>query len=151
MTEVRPLNILIVDDDEDDLFFAQRALEKTNLPSDVKTVRDGAQMMDYLCGRGDYRGDDGYMPDIILLDLNMPKKNGKEALAELRADPRLKHIPVILFTTSSNEQDIITGYQLGANSYIRKPVSFDAMVEAMGVIKTYWMELVSLPPKRLPA
>lgn len=148
MTKPMQLSILIVDDDEDDIFFATRALQRSDLPCTVKSVSNGVEMMDYLRREGDFRGDTAPLPDLILLDLNMPKKNGKEALAELRADSRLCHIPVVLFTTSSAEQDIVSCYRLGANSYIRKPVTFDQMVESMDTLKKYWAEHVTLPGKR---
>jgi len=148
MTKPGVLTILIVDDDEDDIFFAERALKRVGLEAIVQSVGDGVELMDYLHQKGKYKPEKAPRPDLILLDLNMPKKNGKEALAEIRADKALRHIPVILFTTSSAEQDILACYRLGANSYIRKPVTFDAMVETMEMLGRYWARFVSLPPRQ---
>lgn len=142
-----PINILLVDDDEDDLFFAQRALDKSNLPNNTYTVHNGIELLDYLNHRGAYTPETAPRPDIILLDLNMPKMNGTEALKELRSHTELAHIPVILFTTSGAEQDIKTSYKLGANSYIKKPGDFNKLVEIMNALKTYWIEHATLPPK----
>jgi CheY-like chemotaxis protein len=139
-TNKRPLHVLIVDDDDEDVFFAKKALGRSQFPSTIDSAANGVEMMDYLHKNP--------LPDLILLDLNMPMKNGKEALVDLRADEELRHIPVVLFTTSGAEQDILTCYRLGANSYIRKPVSFDAMVETMSVLKEYWAQFVALPTKR---
>jgi CheY-like chemotaxis protein len=148
MAENRALTILAVDDDEDDLLFVSRALEKSELPSKLYTVRNADAMMDFLRQSGEYMPRTAPAPDLILLDLNMPGKNGKDALIEVRRDAALKHIPVILFSTSGSEQDILDCYRLGANSYIQKPASFDAIVEVMDVLKKYWMEHAALPPKQ---
>lgn len=142
-----PINILLVDDDEDDLFFAQRALAKSNLPNNTYMVYNGIELFDYLKHRGKYTPENAPRPDIILLDLNMPKMNGTEALRELRSHAELAHIPVILFTTSGAEQDINTSYKLGANSYIKKPGDFNKLVEIMDALKAYWIEHASLPPR----
>jgi CheY-like chemotaxis protein len=142
-----PITILLVDDDEDDLFFAERALKKSDLPHITHKVRDGIEMLDYLHRRGTYTEENAPLPDLILLDLNMPKMNGKEALKALREDTNLGHIPVILFTTSHAEQDILASYKLGANSYIRKPGDFDSLVEIMKALKAYWVQYATLPPR----
>jgi DNA-binding response OmpR family regulator len=147
MKDVRPINILLVDDDEDDLFFTQRALQKSHLPNNTFTVHDGEELLDYLHRRGKFKDDVAPMPDLILLDLNMPKMNGKEALKAIRENKNLVHLPVILFTTSSAESDIIASYKLGANSYIKKPGDFDGLVEVMSSLKQYWMQYASLPPR----
>lgn len=147
MTNQAPINILLVDDDEDDLYFTHRALEKSNLPNNTYMVHDGIELMDYLNHQGKYTSETAPRPDLILLDLNMPKMNGTEALKELRSHKNLAHIPVILFTTSSAEQDINMSYKLGANSYIKKPGDFNKLVEIMTALKTYWIENASLPPK----
>lgn len=142
-----PINILLVDDDDDDLFFAKRALEKSNLPNNTYMVHDGIEMLDYLQHNGGFTHTNAPLPDIILLDLNMPKMNGTEALKKLRSHKDFAHIPVILFTTSSAEQDIKTSYRLGANSYIKKPGDFNKLVAVMHALKTYWIEHASLPPR----
>ncbi len=149
MNDYRPLTILLVDDDEDDLLLAQRALDKSDLPHKAYSVHNGVELLEYLNRSGGYTEKTAPLPDLILLDLNMPKKNGIEALTEIRADAALRHIPIVLFTTSNSEQDILHCYQLGANSYIKKPVSFDALVEVMGSLKDYWVQYVILPPHRI--
>ncbi len=145
---MEPINILIADDDEDDIFFAVEALNKSRLANKVYCVHDGVELMDFLHNRGKYEGEDIPVPDLILLDLNMPKMNGREALKELRSDERLEHIPVVILTTSSADQDILASYKLGANSYINKPVDFDGLVDIMKALKTYWVQFVKLPPNR---
>ncbi|HSH18695.1 MAG TPA: response regulator [Candidatus Saccharimonadales bacterium] len=147
MSKVQPINILLVDDDEDDLFFAQRALQKSKLPSNTYMVHDGIELLQYLNHEGPYTPETAPLPDLILLDLNMPKMNGKEALKAIRAHKKLAHLPVILFTTSSAVQDIMASYQLGANSYIKKPGDFQALVDIMDSLKAYWMQHATLPPK----
>ena len=149
MNYLKPINILLVDDDDDDLLLAQRALDKSELPHKAYTVHNGVELLEYLRREKDYSETTAPVPDLILLDLNMPKKNGVEALADIRADAALRHIPVVLFTTSGAQQDILTCYQLGANSYIKKPISFDGLVEVMGSLKDYWVRHVALPPHRL--
>jgi CheY-like chemotaxis protein len=142
-----PVNILLVDDDEDDLFFARRALAKSDLPNNTFTVHDGIELMDYLNQTGQYTPENAPAPDLILLDLNMPKMNGTEALRAIRKQLKFAHIPIILFTTSSAEQDIKASYKLGANSYIKKPGDFNKLVEVMGALKAYWIEHATLPPR----
>lgn len=147
MSTTGPITILLVDDDEDDLFFAERALKKSNLPHHTYAVYNGLELLDYLYHRGKFTPETSPMPDLILLDLNMPKMNGKEALKAIRENKKLMHLPVILFTTSSAESDIIASYKLGANSYIKKPGDFDGLVEIMNAIKQYWVEYATLPPR----
>lgn len=147
MTRRAPINILLVDDDEDDLYFAHRALEKSNLPNNTYMVHDGIELMEYLTYQGKFTPATAPRPDLILLDLNMPKMNGTEALREIRSYKNLAHIPVILFTTSSAEQDIKASYKLGANSYIKKPGDFNKLVEVMTALKSYWIEHAALPPR----
>ncbi|HSH55385.1 MAG TPA: response regulator [Candidatus Limnocylindrales bacterium] len=143
---VQPINILIADDDEDDLFFATKALKESRLQNNVFCVYDGVELMDFLHKRGSFTEATAPTPDLILLDLNMPKKNGREALKEIRADENLNQIPIVILTTSEAEQDIVASYKLGANSYIKKPVDFEGLVELMRVLKTYWVQFVKLPP-----
>ncbi|HSH56156.1 MAG TPA: response regulator [Candidatus Limnocylindrales bacterium] len=141
-----PINILIADDDEDDIFFAVEALNKSRLANNVFCVKDGAELLDFLNKHGKYTAESAPTPDLILLDLNMPKKNGREALKEIKSDERFDQIPVVILTTSDAEQDIIASYKLGANSYINKPVDFDGLVDIMKALKTYWVQFVKLPP-----
>lgn len=141
-----PINILIADDDEDDLIFAKKALKESRLKNNVYCVEDGLELMDYLLKRGKFNSENAPTPDLILLDLNMPKKSGREALKEIRGDDGLNQIPVVILTTSDAEQDIIISYKLGANSYIKKPVDFEGLVDLMKALKTYWVQFVKFPP-----
>jgi CheY-like chemotaxis protein len=145
----RPLTILLADDDEDDRELTRDALEDARLANDIRTVVDGQELMDYLRREGHYAGEgvDAPRPGIILLDLNMPKKDGREALAEIKADPNLRGIPVVVLTTSKSEEDILRSYDLGVNSFITKPVTFAGLVDAMRAWSRYWFELVELPQK----
>lgn len=140
------VTILMADDDEDDCMLAREALAESRLANDLYLVRDGEELMDYLYQRGQYTDLKlAPRPGLILLDLNMPKKDGREALREIKADPQLKHIPVVVLTTSKAEEDIYRSYELGANSYITKPVTFASLVEVMRTIGKYWFEIVELP------
>jgi CheY-like chemotaxis protein len=142
----RPIVILLTDDDEEDLQMTVEALRESRLGNDVRTTRDGEELMDYLFRRGDYlEPADAPAPGLILLDLNMPKKDGREALAEIKADRDLRLIPVVVLTTSKAEEDIFRSYDLGVNSFITKPVTFVGLVEAMEVVSQYWFEIVVLP------
>lgn len=142
----RPITILLADDDEDDRKLAQDALVESRLANDLHTVEDGEELMDYLLRRGKYATlADSPRPGLILLDLNMPKKDGREALREIKADPSLRQIPVVVLTTSKAEEDIYRTYDLGANSFITKPVMFESLVKVMRDLGTYWFEIVELP------
>jgi len=142
----RPITILLTDDDEDDLQMTLEALRESRLGNDLRTTSDGEELMDYLLRRGRYADpSDSPIPGLILLDLNMPKKDGREALAEIKANPDLRQIPVIVLTTSQAEEDIFRSYDLGVNSFITKPVTFAGLVEAMKVLSQYWFEIVELP------
>jgi CheY-like chemotaxis protein len=143
----RPLTILLADDDEDDRELTREALEDARLANDLRCVVDGQDLMDYLRGEGRHATSELHAPrpGIILLDLNMPKKDGREALAEIKADPTLRGIPVVVLTTSKDEQDILRSYDLGVSSFITKPVTFVGLVEAMRAWSHYWFELVELP------
>ncbi len=144
--ERRPITILLADDDEDDRKLAQDALAESRLANDLHTVEDGEELMDYLLRRGKYAAlADSPRPGLILLDLNMPKKDGREALREIKADPSLRQIPVVVLTTSKAEEDIYRTYDLGANSFITKPVMFESLVRVMKDLGTYWFEIVELP------
>ena len=143
-----PITILICDDDEDDRMLTQQALEDAHVSNDVRFVEDGEQLLNYLYQRGEFGGEMGKAPrpGLILLDLNMPKMDGREALKLIKADPTLHDIPVVVLSTSRLDQDIIRSYQLGVNSFITKPVTFLGLVEAMNVLGRYWLEIVELPP-----
>ncbi|HEY3921435.1 MAG TPA: response regulator [Gaiellaceae bacterium] len=141
-----PMTILLADDDEEDLQMTLEALRENRLGNDMRVTRDGEELMDYLLQRGDYSNPvDAPPPGLILLDLNMPKKDGREALAEIKSDARLRQIPVIVLTTSQAEEDIVRTYDLGVNSFITKPVTFAGLVDAMKVMAQYWFEIVELP------
>ena len=140
--------ILMADDDEDDFMLAREALAESRLANDLHQVRDGEELMDYLYRRGKYLDSStSPRPGLILLDLNMPRKDGREALQEIKADPHLRHIPIVVLTTSKAEEDIYRSYDLGANSFITKPVTFASLVEVMRTIGKYWFEIVELPLK----
>ena len=143
----RAITILMADDDEEDRELTRDALAAAHLANQLHFVADGQELLDYLRRDGVYRGGDATSPrpGIILLDLNMPKKDGREALAEIKADETLRQIPVVVLTTSSDEHDVLRSYDLGVNSFITKPVTFGALVEVMATWKRYWFEIVELP------
>lgn len=143
-----PITILVCDDDEDDRMLTQQALEDAHVSNSVRFVEDGEQLLDYLYQRGKYAGENGTAPrpGLILLDLNMPKMDGREALKIIKGDKKLLDIPIVVLSTSRLDQDIIRSYQLGVNSFITKPVTFSGLVEAMNVLGRYWLEIVELPP-----
>ena len=143
-----PITILICDDDEDDRMLTQQALEQAHISNALQFVEDGEQLLDYLYQRGAYAGEMGKAPrpGLILLDLNMPKMDGREALKVIKGDKTLCDIPVVVLSTSRFDQDIIRSYQLGVNSFISKPVTFSGLVDAMNVLGRYWLEIVELPP-----
>jgi CheY-like chemotaxis protein len=141
-----PITILLADDDEEDRLMTKEALTESRLANDVRFVADGEELTDYLFGRGAYNEPGSApTPGLILLDLNMPKKDGREVLAEIKTDARLRQIPVVVLTTSKTEEDIVRSYALGVNSFITKPVTFDGLVDAMTVFTQYWFEIVALP------
>jgi CheY-like chemotaxis protein len=147
-TNGRPITILLADDDQDDLMMTKEALQQSRLGNDLRSVLDGEELMYYLLRRGLYADPaNAPVPGLILLDLNMPKKDGREALAEIKADPKLRKIPVIVLTTSRAEEDVFRTYDLGVSSFITKPVTFDGLVEAMKVLAQYWFEIVELPSR----
>jgi len=145
----RPIVILMADDDADDRMLTRDALEESHLANEIRFVADGEELMDYLLHRKSFaEAADAPRPGVILLDLNMPRKDGREALAEIKAEPSLRRIPVVILTTSKAEEDVYRSYDLGANSYITKPVTFDALVEVMRGLGRYWLEIVELPDAR---
>ena len=146
MNNRRSITILLADDDADDRMMASDALEESRLANDLRCVEDGEELMDYLHRRGKYAPpNDAPRPGLILLDLNMPRKDGREALKEIKAEPELRSIPVIVLTTSKAEEDIYRTYDLGVNSFITKPVNFESLVAVMKALGKYWFEIVELP------
>lgn len=145
----KPNIILMADDDDDDRLLAQDALSESNVPGDMRFVHNGEELLDYLFHRGNYaQAATAPRPGLILLDLNMPLKDGREALREIKADPDLRRIPVVVLTTSKADTDVGAIYELGANSFISKPFQFDALVSVMKVLGQYWFDTVELPAPR---
>jgi CheY-like chemotaxis protein len=142
-----PMTILMADDDLEDQMLVRDAWAESRLNNDLRFVNDGEQLMDYLFRRGAYaKPADSPRPGIILLDLNMPKKDGREALEEIKQDPDLRQIPVVVLTSSKAEEDIVCSYDLGVGGFITKPVTFEGLVEAIKALGRYWIEIVELPP-----
>jgi two-component system response regulator len=142
--------ILLVEDNADDTELAIRALKKSNVTNQVVVARDGVEALDYLFGQGSFAGrDTNVMPQVVLLDLNLPKLDGLGVLRRLRADERTKLLPVVILTSSNEEQDRLNGYGLGANSYVRKPVDFEQFVTAAGQLGLYWLLLNEPVPGRI--
>lgn len=143
----KPITILMADDDEEDRELARDALQDAHLANEMRFVVDGQDLMDYLRLEGRYADAsvDAPRPGIILLDLNMPKKDGREALGEIKTDPALRQIPVVVLTTSKDEEDVLRTYDLGVNSFVTKPVTFAGLVEVMRTWTRYWFEIVELP------
>ena len=140
--------ILLVEDNEDDVDLTLRALQRNNIKNEVVVARDGVEALDYLWGTGTYAGrDTSQMPQVILLDLKLPKVDGLEVLRRLRSDERTKLLPVVILTSSKEQQDLVEGYSLGANSYVRKPVDFNQFVEAVRQLGLYWLVLNEPPPR----
>jgi CheY-like chemotaxis protein len=146
--EARAIMIVMADDDEDDRMLAREAWEEARLANRLDFVNDGQELMEYLRREGPYADRTHEpLPGLILLDLNMPRKDGREALREIKADPRLRRIPVVVLTTSKAEEDMLRSYDIGASAFVVKPVSFEALVEVMKAIKKYWFEIVDFPPE----
>ena len=145
-TLTRPVTILMADDDPDDRKLTLEAFAEAKLGNQLRFVKDGQELLDYLYRRGQYADPEkSPRPGIILLDLNMPRKDGRDALKELKADPNFRGIRVIIMTTSKAEIDIVRSYDLSAASYITKPVTFEALVEVVQTLGKYWLEIVELP------
>ncbi|MGH7204397.1 MAG: response regulator [Candidatus Levyibacteriota bacterium] len=141
--------ILMADDDDDDYLLTKKALKKSKLLNKLARVKDGEELMDYLLHRRQYADrKSSPRPGVILLDLNMPKKDGREALTEIKTNDTLKDIPVVIFTTSKAEEDIYKSYKLGVNSFITKPVTFEGLIEVIQTLGKYWFEIVALPLSR---
>lgn len=142
----QPIVILMADDDADDRMLTRDALQESRVLNELRFVEDGEELMDYLHRKGKYADSDSSpKPGLILLDLNMPKKDGREALKEIKSDPNLRRIPVVIMTTSKAEEDVFRSYDFGASSFITKPVTFDRLVDLMKAIGEYWVEFVELP------
>ncbi len=133
------VTILIADDDADDRMFLEEALLKNGYVEAIEFVEDGEELMAYL------KRPNAPMPNLLVLDLNMPRKNGFQALQEIKADPLLRRLPVVIMTTSAADEDVARGYDLGVNSFITKPFNFDRLIEMIGALKTYWLDTVKLP------
>ena len=142
---MKPKHILLVDDSPRDTEMAIEALQHYHMANEVVTLRDGAEALDYLHRRGEFAGREGGEPAVILLDLKMPKVDGLEVLRDVKADPQLKVIPVVMMTSSREEQDLVRSYQLGANAYVVKPLSFHEFVEAVKVVGAFWA-MLNEPP-----
>lgn len=146
--EGKPITILVADDDADDRMLIEDAFDESCLQNPLHFVEDGEQLLQYLRREGEYEKLEGQpYPGVILLDLNMPKMDGRTALGKIKEDPNLCRIPVIILTTSKAEEDILRTYGLGVSSFITKPVTFDRLVEVVKTIGAYWIEIVALPPE----
>jgi two-component system, response regulator len=140
-------SILLVEDNPDDVELTLRALKKNNIRNEIIVARDGVEALDFLFGTGKYAGRDlNVMPALIVLDLKLPKIEGLEVLRQVRADERTRLLPVVILTSSKEEQDMVRGYALGTNSYVRKPVDFDQFTNAVGLLGLYWLLINEAPP-----
>lgn len=144
-THKDPITILMADDDDDDYLLTKKALKESKLLNTLVRVKDGEELIDYLLARGEYEGQELARPGVILLDLNMPRMDGREALKIIKSKPNLANIPIVVFTTSKAEEDIFRSYQLGGNSFITKPVTFEKLIIVMKTLGLYWFEIVELP------
>jgi CheY-like chemotaxis protein len=151
MPPAKPVTILVADDDPDDRRLTQDAFGEAKVANDLRFVEDGVEVFDYLNRRGKYADAAASpWPSILLLDLNMPRKDGRSVLQELKADPKYSGIRVIVMTTSKAEEDVVRSYQLSAASYITKPVTFEALVQVVQTLGRYWLEIVELPDNDTP-
>ena len=145
MKSIQPIPILMADDDPDDRMLAREAMEENKVANQMVFVENGEELLDYLYQRGAYSAANAPRPGLILLDLNMPRMDGREALRHIKSDPALRRIPVVILTTSKAEEDIVRSYDLGVNSFITKPVTFDELVKVTREISNYWFGIVELP------
>lgn len=147
MQKIKGITILIADDDHEDRMLIKDAFEENRLRNDLRFVEDGVELIEYLTRQGKYENPEtSPKPGLILLDLNMPKKDGREALKEIKSSRDLKGIPVVVLTTSKAEEDVYRTYDLGVNSFITKPVTFESLVAITRDLGRYWLEIVELPP-----
>ncbi|MVM34640.1 response regulator [Spirosoma sp. HMF4905] len=139
------MTILIADDDTDDRLFMDKALRQSGYTQNIQFVEDGEELMEYLRQEGRYNDQNAPWPNLLILDLNMPRKNGFQALNEIKDDPKLRRLPVVVMTTSSADEDVLKTYNLGVNSFVTKPFNFNRLVEMVSALKTYWIDTVKLP------
>lgn len=139
------MTILIADDDTDDRLFIDKAFRQSGYTQNIQFVEDGEELMEYLRQCGRYNEKNAPWPNLLILDLNMPRKNGFQALSEIKDDPKLRRLPVVVMTTSSADEDVLKTYNLGVNSFVTKPFNFNRLVEMVDALKTYWLDTVKLP------
>ncbi|WP_020606601.1 response regulator [Spirosoma spitsbergense] len=139
------MTILIADDDTDDRLFIEKAFRQNGYTQAITFVEDGEELMEYLYRYGRYNEQNAPWPNLLILDLNMPRKNGFQALGEIKDDPKLRRLPVVVMTTSSADEDVLKTYNLGVNSFVTKPFNFNRLVEMVDALKTYWLDTVKLP------
>lgn len=142
-SEAEELEILLVEDDQDDIFFTEKAFEQQKVTNNLYVVKDGVDAMEFLRQEGEYEGSP--RPDIVLLDLNLQTMDGDEVLEEMQADEELNTIPVVVLTSSDAEEDIVRSYELNANAYMTKPVDFDGFLDVVDSIEHFWVSFVKLP------
>jgi CheY-like chemotaxis protein len=145
MAEREPVEILLAEDNPGDVKLTRKALEKGRLANNLHVVNDGVETMQFLRGEGEYEGRP--RPDLILLDLNMPRKDGREVLEDIKESPGLKRIPVVVLTSSEAEEDVLRSYELHANAYLTKPVNFSGFIDVVGKLEEFWLQVVKLPPE----
>ncbi|HLL06796.1 MAG TPA: response regulator [Myxococcaceae bacterium] len=151
MRHAHPITILMADDDEDDRDLTRDAMRKGQLPGELRCVEDGEELLEYLNHNGRYtRPESAPLPELILLDLNMPRLDGREALRSIKSNPGLRRIPVIVLSTSRREEDVVGSYDLGANCFITKPDTFEGLVEVVKVLDKHWLQTVKLPQPASP-
>jgi CheY-like chemotaxis protein len=145
MPDREPVEILLAEDNPGDVKLTRKALEKGRLANNLHVVNDGVETMEFLRGEGEYEGRP--RPDLVLLDLNMPRKDGREVLEEIKESEQLKRIPVVVLTSSEAEEDVLRSYDLHANAYLTKPVDFDGFIDVVGTLEEFWLQVVKLPPE----
>lgn len=145
MPEREPVEILLAEDNPGDVKLTRKALEKGRLANNLHVVNDGVETMEFLRGEGEYEGRP--RPDLVLLDLNMPRKDGRQVLEEIKESEQLKRIPVVVLTSSEAEEDVIRSYDLHANAYLTKPVDFDGFIDVVSTLEEFWLQVVKLPPE----
>jgi len=149
MSNDQRIRILLAEDDPDDRLLTRRALQESRIANTISMVEDGEELMEYLRHEGEYEDpEEAPRPGLILLDLNMPRMDGREALNKIKSDPKLRRIPVIVLTTSEAEQDILQSYDLGVNAFVTKPGTFDELADAIQALGDFWFEIVKLPSER---